>query len=231
LFSVITGGVLLVLLPLFRQSSEEANVLLNRIRCATFTGIGLVFTAGTASAHHLMGGKTPSTFAEGILSGAGHPIIGPDHLAFLLALGIAVGVARLSFVNPFLFLVATACGVAAHVAAVPIPAELIVALSVLVAGLLLVIDRSIPVGWWMGLFVVAGFFHGYAYGESIYGAEPTPLVAYLAGLVAVQAVMVFGVALMTRTLWKLRSIAPRLAGAAICGVGFTALVTQIIPTP
>ena len=29
------------------------------------------------SAHHLMGGKTPSTFAEGIASGLGHPIIGP----------------------------------------------------------------------------------------------------------------------------------------------------------
>jgi urease accessory protein len=230
LFSATTGGVLLVLLPLFGQSSEEANVLLNRIHCATFAGIGLVLTAGTASAHHLMGGKTPSTFAEGILSGAGHPIIGPDHLAFLLALGIAVGVARLSFVNPFLFLVAMACGVAAHVAAFTIPAaELSVALSVLVAGLLLVIDRRIPAGWWMGLFVVAGFFHGYAYGESIYGAEPTPLVAYLAGLVVVQAIMVFGVALMTRTLWKLWSIAPRLAGAAICGVGFTALVSQIIP--
>ena len=147
-------------------------MLLTRIRCATLVGAGLLATASTASAHHLMGGKTPSTFAEGIASGLGHPIIGPDHLAFLIALGIAVGVARLSFVNPFLFLVAMACGVAAHVAAITIPAaELIVALSVLVAGLLLVVDRHVPTGWWMGLFVVAGFFHGYAYGESIYGAS------------------------------------------------------------
>ena len=179
-----------------------------------------------------MGGKIPSTFAEGILSGVGHPIIGPDHLAFLLALGIAVGVARLSFVNPFLFLVAMAGGVAAHVAAVTIPAaELIVALSVLVAGILLVVDRRIPASLWMALFVIAGFFHGYAYGESIYGAEPTPLAAYLAGLVAVQTVLVVGVALLTRAVWTLSGIAPRLAGAAICGVGFTVLVAQIIPAP
>jgi urease accessory protein len=226
------GGVLLVLLPLFRQSSEEANVLLNRIRCAAFAGMGLVLTAGTASAHHLMGGKIPSTFAEGILSGVGHPIIGPDHLAFLVALGIAVGVARLSFVNPFLFLVAMACGVAAHVAAVTLPAaELIVAVSVLIAGLLLVVDRRVPTGWWMGLFVIAGFFHGYAYGESIYGAESTPLAAYLAGLVAVQTVLTVGIAYLTRTVWTLSGIAPRLAGAAICGVGFTVLVAQIIPAP
>ena len=58
---------------------------------------------GSASAHQLMGGNTLFTFANGLLSGAGHPIIGPDYLAFLLALGIAVGVFRLSFVNPFVF--------------------------------------------------------------------------------------------------------------------------------
>src|SRR6516164_2271714 len=128
---------------------KEAEMLLNRIRFATLVGAALVTTAGTASAHHLMGGKTPSTFADGILSGVGHPIIVPDHLAFLIALGIAVGVARLNLANPFLFLVAMACGVGAHVAAVNVPAaELIVALSVLVAGILLVVDHRIPAGWW-----------------------------------------------------------------------------------
>jgi len=117
---------------------KEADMLLSRIRCATLVGAGLLATAGTASAHHLMGGKIPSTFADGILSGLGHPIIGPDHLAFLVALGIAAGVGGLSFVTPFLFLVAMACGVAAHVAAFNIPAaEMIVALSVAVAGVLL----------------------------------------------------------------------------------------------
>jgi urease accessory protein len=207
-------------------------MLLSRIRCATFVGAGLLATAGTASAHHLMGGKIPSTFADGILSGLGHPIIGPDHLAFLVALGVAVGVGRLSFATPFLFLVAMACGVAAHAAAVTIPAaELIVALSVLVAGILLVVDRRVPASLWMTFFVIAGFFHGYAFGESIYGAEPTPLAAYLAGLVAVQTVLVVGVALLTRAVWTLSGIAPRLAGAAICGVGFTVLVAQIIPAP
>jgi urease accessory protein len=207
-------------------------MLLNLIRCVIIAGVGLFFTTGTASAHHLMGGKIPSTIAEGILSGVGHPVIGPDHLAFLLALGIAVGVAQLSFVNPFLFLVAMACGVTVHVAAVNIPAaELIVAISVLVAGIMLIVESRIPAGWWTAVFVTAGFFHGYAYGESIYGAEPAPLAAYLAGLVIVQTMVVVGVALTTRSLWKLWSIAPRLAGAAICGVGFTVLVAQIIPTP
>src|SRR5215471_7984336 len=111
--------------------------------------MGLVLTAGTASAHHLMGGKIPSSFTEGVLSGLGHPIIGPDHLAFLVALGVAVGIFRLSLVNPFLFLVAMACGVGAHVAAIALPgAELIVAASVLLAGALLAVERKIPTLWW-----------------------------------------------------------------------------------
>lgn len=205
---------------------------LSRIRYAALVGAGLVATAGTASAHHLMGGKTPSTFADGILSGLGHPIIGPDHLAFLVALGVAVGVSRLSLITPFLFLLAMACGVAAHVAAFNIPAaEMIVALSVVVAGVLLGLDRRIPASGWAAIASIAGFFHGYAYGESIYGAETTPLAAYLVGLVAIQTVLVLAIAFATRTAWKVSAIGPRLVGAAICGVGFTVLVGQIIPTP
>ena len=205
-------------------------MLLTRIRCATFAAAGLFITGGTASAHHLMGGKTPSTFAEGILSGIGHPVIGPDHLAFLAALGIAVGVSRVSFVNPFVFLVAMACGVAAHVAAVNIPAaEFIVAVSALLAGVLLALDRRIPATGWMAIFAAAGFFHGYAYGESIYGAEATPLIAYLMGLVVVQTALVVGIAFATRSVWTASSLAPRLVGAAISGVGFAVLVAQFIP--
>jgi len=215
------------ILPNLRR---EPDMLLSRFRCAALVGAGLFATAGTASAHHLMGGKTPSTFTEGVLSGVGHPVIGPDHLAFLVALGIAVGVSRLSFVNPFLFLVAMACGVAAHVEAINIPAaEFIVAISVLLAGGLLALGRPIPASGWVAIFAVAGFFHGYAYGESIYGAEPAPLIAYLIGLVAVQTALVLGVAFATRSVWKGTGIAPRLAGAAISGVGFAALVAQIIP--
>jgi urease accessory protein len=207
-------------------------MLWTRIRCASLVGAGLVATASTASGHHLMGGKTPSTFTDGILSGVGHPIIGPDHLAFLVALGIAVGVARLSLLTPFLFLLAMACGVAAHVEAVNIPAaELIVAVSVLGAGVLIALDWNVPSAAWAAIFSIAGFFHGYAYGESIYGAEPTPLVAYLVGLVAVQTVLVVGIALASRSFWTASRIGPRLTGAAICGVGFTVLVGQIIPAP
>jgi urease accessory protein len=191
----------------------------------------LVVTSGDASAHHVMGGRTPATFAEGLLSGLGHPIIGADHFAFLVGVGIAIGIAGLNLFSPLLFLLAVAIGVAAHVGAINIPgAELIVAISALIAGAMLASGRSIPARIWATLFVVAGFFHGYAYGESIYGAEPTPLAAYLTGLVIIQTLATVGVALVTRTLWQSK-LAPRLVGAAIGGVGFAALVTQILPAP
>ena len=207
-------------------------MLSSRISRAALAAIALLSTAGTASAHHVMGGGVPSTFAQGLLSGLGHPVIGADHLAFLIALGIAVGIAGLSLATPIVFLVAMAAGVAAHVAGWSLPAsEAIVALSVLAVGILLATDRRMPAAGWMALFLIAGFFHGYAFGESIYGAESTPLIAYLVGLVAVQSALTIGIAVATRTTWKLSAIAPRLAGAAVGGVGFAALMAQIIPTP
>ena len=41
----------------------------------------------------------------------------------------------------------------------------------------------------VGLFGAAGLVHGYALGESIIGAEPTPLAAYFVGLAVVQCVI------------------------------------------
>lgn len=213
---------------LINRAADEDRVLFNLIGC--FAILAAAFFLGTESASaHLLDGKTPSTFAEGLLSGVGHPIIGPDYLAFLLALGIAVGVFRLSFFNPFLFVAAMICGVAMHVAGLYLPAaDLIVPVSALIAGLMLIIEERIPPAWWMAVFVAAGIFHGYSYGDSIDAAEPIALIAYVTGLAAVQVIMTVGVAFATRGLWKLWSMAPRLAGAAFCGVGFAALVTELI---
>jgi urease accessory protein len=178
-----------------------------------------------------MGGKTPSTFAEGLLSGLGHPVIGPDHFAFLIAVGIAVGVGGLSLALPVVFVAASAIGVALHVYGFNLPgAEVIVAFSVILAGLLIARGRALPLAAWTALFGLAGLAHGYAYGESIFGAEPTPLWAYLLGLVAIQSALTLGVAIVTRRSGaEVSALAPRLVGAAILGVGLTALIGQLIP--
>lgn len=201
------------------------------LRRVAFLGVSAVLFTTPAFAHHLMGGKMPSTFGEGLLSGLGHPVIGPDHLAFLVAVGIAVGVGGLSLALPVVFVAASAIGVGLHVNGFDLPgAELIVAASVIIAGLMLARGRELPLAAWAALFGVAGLAHGYAYGESIYGAEPTPLWAYLAGLVMIQSAISVGVAALTRRSGaQVSALGARLAGAVVVGVGLTALIGQLLP--
>jgi urease accessory protein len=191
----------------------------------------LTFAAALpAQAHHAMAGRTPETLLQGLLSGLAHPIIGLDHLSFIVAMGVAAGVAALNLALPVVFIVASALGVALHVQGIPLPAtELVVAASVLLIGLMVATGRSLPTGSWIALFALAGLFHGNAFGESIVGAERAPLAAYLAGLVIVQAALAIGIALLaqhaTADMIKLR-----LAGAAIAGIGIAILAGQILPT-
>ncbi len=203
-----------------------------RLPCrAALSVIPFFLMTASASAHHVMGGKIPTTFAEGFFSGLGHPVIGPDHLAFLLAIGVAVGVGGLNLVLPLLFVVASAIGVTLHVNGVNLPgAEIVVAISVLFAGFLIARGRALPVSLWAILFAAAGLFHGYAFGESIFGAERSPLHAYLLGLIIVQSALTVGTALFVRRRADgVSAIAPRLAGAVIIGVGLATLIAQLIP--
>ena len=208
------------------------DVMSLRLPCrAALSVIPFFLMTASASAHHVMDGKMPTTFAEGFLSGLGHPVIGPDHLAFLLAIGVAVGVGGLNLVLPLLFVIASAIGVTLHVNGVNLPgAEIVVAVSVLFAGFLIARGRALPVSLWAILFAAAGLFHGYAFGESIFGAERSPLHAYLLGLIIVQSVLTVGTALFVRRKASgVSAIAPRLAGAVIIGVGLATLIAQLIP--
>jgi hydrogenase/urease accessory protein HupE len=109
--------------------------------------LGLVATP--AFAHHVMDGRLPATFADGLLSGLGHPVIGLDHLAFVIAAGLAVGVAGASLATPTLLVGASIAGVLVHVAAVGLPGgEFLVAASVVTAGL--VIASGKPLRGWHG---------------------------------------------------------------------------------
>jgi urease accessory protein len=194
-------------------------------------GLLLVATSVSASAHHLMGGKMPATFTDGLLSGLGHPVIGIDHLAILTAVGLVTRIAGLSLAIPAIFVGCSAIGVALHVNAVTIPAsEALVALTVIIAGLLLALGRSVETAKWMVLFAAAGVLHGYAYGESIFGAEPTPLWAYLIGLVVIQTALTVAIALgAQRTKLHASALNARLAGAALAGIGLAVLAGQIVP--
>lgn len=152
----------------------------------------------SAMAHHPMGGKTPYNFITGFLSGLGHPIIGLDHFAFVVASGLVViGITSFWFV-PTAFVITAVVGTMIHLQSVDLPfVEIIIALSVILFGALIALknrwqsDNPIFVLILTGLAGFVGLFHGYAYGESIIGAELTPLVAYLIGFSLVQLAIAF----------------------------------------
>jgi urease accessory protein len=189
--------------------------------------------ADPAFAHHLMGGRMPATFAEGLLSGLGHPVIGIDHFAAVVAVGCLAAAHRAGALLAIAFVVAMMTGVAIHLHAVTVPAaEMLVALSVIALGAILLRWPQIPLSAALGLFILVGLTHGYALGESIYGAEPTPLYAYLLGLAVIQSAVALGAMAVARAVarggdaMKLRFI-----GAGIAGIGLAVFMQQLIPAP
>jgi urease accessory protein len=145
---------------------------------------------GEALAHHVMGGKVPVTFMQGLLSGLGHPILGLDHLAAVVGVGILAALLGRRVRPVLAFSAAMIFGVVLHLASANIPAaELLVGLSTLVIGGLVALRLSLGALPMAILFAAAGLVHGYALGESIVGAEASPLGAYLAGLLVIQTVI------------------------------------------
>lgn len=188
--------------------------------------IAALVTSLPAHAHHAMGGQLPSTFIQGLLSGLAHPVIGVDHLAFLLVVGLLAltlkGTAR--YLIPAAFIASTVAGTGIHLASLSMPlAEFTVAFSVLLGSFLVVVRRELP-ALLLGVGVaVFGLFHGYAYGESIVGAETTPLAAYLVGFSLIQYALVAGVILGMNRLAarseRLQTLATRSAGMATAATG------------
>jgi urease accessory protein len=199
----------------------------------------LAFLGEPAFAHHVMGGRLPDSFATGLLSGIGHPIIGLDHFAFMAGVGIAAAFLPRGIVAIAAFVAATVAGCALHLRGVTLPgAEIVVAASVLFVGAVIMSGRSLPVLPAALVFATAGLFHGYAYGESIFGAEQTPLTAYLIGFAAIQTAVATGFMTAFRMLTPARVPSlpsARLAGAMIAGIGLAFLVqnveTVLLPVP
>lgn len=195
--------------------------------------IYLIITMQPALAHHALGGKTPANFFEGFISGLAHPVIGLDHFAFVVAIAlIAAFKEKFGIFIPVIFVLTTVAGTIIHLFSfnLPIP-EIIVALSVLVVGLLLVKETNLNLGLLIGLSTIAGIFHGYAYGESIVGAEMTPLSAYLFGFSLIQlivAAMAFYVGKLTlTTVTNQPPLNLRFAGYLVCGIGLSFLSTSV----
>ncbi|MCG8561562.1 MAG: HupE/UreJ family protein [Hyphomicrobiales bacterium] len=189
------------------------------------TGVSL--TATPALAHHPLGGMPMETFTHGLLSGIGHPLLGFDHLFFIIIVGIAALYTGRALLAPAAYIVAMLLGCLLMTLGTGLPMkEAVIGFSLLALGGVVLSGRALGLAPALALFAVFGLFHGSAFGESIAEQEAaagTPvLVGYLIGLGIVQYVVAVAAGWVAKTLWKAtdaRAIEARLAGAVVAGIG------------
>jgi urease accessory protein len=175
----------------------------------------------SAHAHHFMGGALPGTFTEGLLSGLGHPVIGVDHAAFIVAAGFLLALVDRGLWALAALVGGSLVGAGLHLAGFGVPAcEELIAASVLIAGGLVAWRKKLPLAWVCAGLALAGALHGYAYAETIFGAQPAPLGAYLLGFSLIQ--LALGAAAYAAHRRLIAAHAPALAswlGAAAAALG------------
>ncbi len=196
-------------------------------------GVNFFFNASPALAHHASGAKLPGSFASGFLSGLAHPVIGIDHLVFVIAIGLLSALSsKLGMIVPLIFMLATAIGTGIHLQSFSLPVpELIISASVLIVGIFLAKEHRINLALLIVISAIAGIFHGYAYGESIVGARASALGAYLLGFCSIQ----LGISGIAFYLGKRiinqpnkSAILLRFAGFTISGIGFAFLSNLLL---
>ena len=185
-----------------------------------------LFTA-PALAHHPLDGLPMSTLGDGLMSGIGHPFIGYHHLFFVVLVGIAAAFTQRPKLMPGIYIAAMliGCSIVSYTELLPITG-LMVSLSLLVLGALLLFGIRLRAPALLAIFAGFGLFHGSAFGQALAAQEASfgvaVLLGYLAGLGLIQWVLALAPGYLFREVWSIddhRSIYPRLASAAIAGMG------------
>lgn len=189
----------------------------------------------SAAAHHFMDEAVPRSAAEALLSGAGHPVVGADHLLFLALVGFLIAGMRTGerVLAVSSFIGTTLLGAVLQPSGLELgPGERLVA-STLVVGGVLVFRRTRPsIGPLAILLVPAGLFHGHAFGALLVEAPLDYLLPYDLGLAVAQAVVVWmsAWALLRLRSTGLRTIAvERVFAVSALLLGLAGIVTGTTP--
>ena len=185
---------------------------------ATLVVALLPMIAGPALAH------TGDGYQGGFVSGFTHPILGWDHVAAMVAVGLwGAFLGRPAiWLLPIVFPMVMAVGAALGVLGVPVPeVETGIALSAVVLGLMIVLAAKPPL--WVSALLVGAFavFHGHAHGTEL--PSTANAFAYAVGFVLSTGLLhILGVAFGLLTRWPAGRVAVRTAGGAIslAGVAF-----------
>lgn len=179
----------------------------------------ILISAGPAAAH-VEGG-----LAGGFGSGFAHPLLGLDHIAAMVAVGLwgAFLGAPAIWVLPIVFPLVMAFGGILGILGVPLPGvEIGIAISAVVLGLMVALAVKPHLA--VAALIVGAFaiFHGYAHGAEL--PEGGNAVAYSAGFVIATGVLhLCGIAIGLLTHWPAGRIAVRFAGSAIAVAGLVFL--------
>lgn len=201
--------------------------LVTKLGIAGVAGLSSLVLGTPVLAHHPFGGSTPTTAITAFLSGLGHPVIGLDHLAFVIIVGLLAAVMGLGLMVLIAFTVAALAGTGLHLMGLNLPLpEVIISASVLLFGIFLALKQQPSTCWVMGLTAIAGLFHGYAYGEAIVGANMGPLFAYLLGFASIQMVIGLAACTIAKRLHpntEIGALSLRFAGFTFVGIGLAFL--------
>lgn len=202
-------------------------ISVSRISIIISVLLGIVIPA---YAHHASGGKISASFLEGFLSGLAHPVIGLDHLVFVISIGLLASTIGQGYWIPLSFISTALVGTGLHLTLINMPMiEVFISASVIVFGILLAKLEKINIAIIVVLAGVAGLFHGYAYGEAIIGAAAVPLAAYLLGFTLTQLLITFSAYKAATTIQKSSIALPnflRFAGFIAIGSGMTFLASS-----
>lgn len=180
--------------------------------------IVLLTLASSASAHE------GTAASGGLISGFLHPILGWDHVAAMLAVGLwgaFLGGAAL-WLLPLIFPLVMALGGVLGILGVAIPAvETGIAASAVVLGAMVALALRPPL-WIAGVLVAAfAIFHGHAHGTELPGAVSA--LTYSMGFVVGTGLLhLAGIGFGLLVRWQTGKMAVRTGGGfiALAGLGF-----------
>ena len=188
-----------------------------------FLFAALLLATQTAYAHEASG------VAGGFASGFMHPILGWDHVAAMVAVGLwgAVLGPPAIWILPVVFPLVMAFGGALGVAGIPLPGvEIGIAISALVLGSMVLFAARPPL--WLAAMVVGAFaiFHGHAHGTELPHAV-SPLAYSLGFVLSTGMLHMCGIAFGLLARWKAGVLIVRAGGGVIALAGVLFLARAI----
>jgi urease accessory protein len=188
-------------------------------RTIALIACALLISMHPAAAH------TEGGLAGGFASGFAHPVLGADHIAAMVAVGLwgAFLGAPAIWLLPIVFPLVMALGGVLGILGVPLPGvEIGIAVSAVMLGMMVALAVRPHLAIAAILVGAFAIFHGYAHGAEL--PEGGNAVAYSVGFVIATGLLhLFGIAIGLLTRWPAGVTAVRFAGSAIAIAGLAFL--------